>query len=93
MRKIVELEREIGTYASESDDAARWKRNGFSDKQIATLTKRSEADVREERHALGVRPVYKRVDTCAAEFEAIDAVPLLDLRDTKTKRSRPRAAR
>ena len=43
-------------------------------------------DVREERHALGVRPVYKRVDTCAAEFEAIDAVPLLDLRDTRTKR-------
>jgi carbamoyl-phosphate synthase large subunit len=47
-----------------------WKRNGFSDKQIATLTGRSELETRAERHALGIRPVYKRVDTCAAEFEA-----------------------
>jgi carbamoyl-phosphate synthase large subunit len=48
----------------------RWKRNGFSDRQIAILTGRSERDVRDERHAKGIRPVYKRVDTCAAEFEA-----------------------
>jgi carbamoyl-phosphate synthase large subunit len=46
------------------------KREGFSDKQIAALTNQSESEVRERRHALGVRPVYKRVDTCAAEFEA-----------------------
>jgi len=46
------------------------KREGFSDKQIAALTNRSETDVRELRHKLGIRPVYKRVDTCAAEFEA-----------------------
>jgi carbamoyl-phosphate synthase large subunit len=46
------------------------KREGFSDKQIAVLANKSEAEVREERHAAGVRPVYKRVDTCAAEFEA-----------------------
>jgi len=46
------------------------KREGFSDKQIAALTNQSETDVREQRHKLGVRPVYKRVDTCAAEFEA-----------------------
>ncbi|HEX8618006.1 MAG TPA: carbamoyl-phosphate synthase large subunit, partial [Thermoanaerobaculia bacterium] len=46
------------------------KRNGFSDRQLAKLTNRSEDDVRAERHALGLRPVYKRVDTCAAEFEA-----------------------
>ncbi|HEX3109539.1 MAG TPA: carbamoyl-phosphate synthase large subunit, partial [Thermoanaerobaculia bacterium] len=69
MRSIVNLEREIGTYAS-AEEMREWKRNGFSDKQIARLTKRSESDVRKERHALGVRPVYKRVDTCAAEFEA-----------------------
>src|SRR5207237_7765599 len=37
---------------------------------IATLTDRTEREVREERHRLGIRPVYKRVDTCAAEFEA-----------------------
>src|SRR3954469_21081428 len=47
-----------------------WKRNGFSDRQIANLTGRTERDVRDERHDLGIRPVYKRVDTCAAEFEA-----------------------
>jgi len=46
------------------------KRNGFSDRQIGRLTGRSESDVRAERHRLGIRPVYKRVDTCAAEFEA-----------------------
>ncbi len=45
------------------------KKKGFSDKRIARLTKVSETDVRSKRHALGIRPVYKRVDTCAAEFE------------------------
>src|ERR1700693_3806926 len=44
------------------------KRMGFSDRRLAYLTKTAEADVRARRHALGVRPVYKRVDTCAAEF-------------------------
>ncbi|HET7434189.1 MAG TPA: carbamoyl-phosphate synthase large subunit, partial [Thermoanaerobaculia bacterium] len=48
----------------------KWKRNGFSDRQIAKLQNRTEDDVRRERHSLGIRPVYKRVDTCAAEFEA-----------------------
>ncbi|MBM3669366.1 MAG: carbamoyl-phosphate synthase large subunit [Actinobacteria bacterium] len=46
------------------------KRRGFSDAQIAQLRALSEREVRELRHALGVRPVYKTVDTCAAEFEA-----------------------
>ncbi|GAA1411414.1 carbamoyl-phosphate synthase large chain [Glutamicibacter uratoxydans] len=46
------------------------KRHGFSDAQIAKLTGKSEAVVRGVRHALNVRPVYKTVDTCAAEFEA-----------------------
>ena len=46
------------------------KHHGFSDAQIAKLTGKSEAVVRGVRHALGVRPVYKTVDTCAAEFEA-----------------------
>jgi carbamoyl-phosphate synthase large subunit len=45
------------------------KRKGFSDRRIGTLVSASgETAVRERRHALGVRPVYKRVDTCAAEF-------------------------
>jgi len=44
------------------------KRQGFSDSRIAELIGRPEASVRKHRHQLGIRPVYKRVDTCAAEF-------------------------
>jgi carbamoyl-phosphate synthase large subunit len=46
------------------------KRAGFSDRRIAALTKTTEAQVRATRHAQGLRPVYKRVDTCAAEYES-----------------------
>jgi carbamoyl-phosphate synthase large subunit len=44
------------------------KGKGFSDKRLGTLLGSHQHAVRERRHALGVRPVYKRVDTCAAEF-------------------------
>ena len=44
------------------------KRKGFSDRRLAKLLASTEGEVRARRHALGVRPVYKRVDTCAAEF-------------------------
>ncbi|MGM0517193.1 MAG: carbamoyl-phosphate synthase large subunit [Pseudomonadota bacterium] len=44
------------------------KRLGFSDARLAKLLDETESTVRTHRHALGVRPVYKRVDTCAAEF-------------------------
>ena len=47
------------------------KRHGFSDTQLASLRSMPEAVVRGVRHALGVRPVYKTVDTCAAEFAAL----------------------
>ncbi|PMB46514.1 carbamoyl phosphate synthase large subunit [Fischerella thermalis CCMEE 5205] len=46
------------------------KRQGFSDRQIAYATKTTEDEVRAYRKQLGVIPVYKTVDTCAAEFEA-----------------------
>ena len=46
------------------------KRKGFSDARLATLAGKTEAEVTAQRHALGVHPVYKRVDTCAAEYEA-----------------------
>ena len=46
------------------------KQNGFSDSEIARRQGVAEASVRAARHRLGVRPVYKQVDTCAAEFEA-----------------------
>ena len=44
------------------------KRKGFSDRRLAKVLNVKEADVRAHRHKLEVRPVYKRVDTCAAEF-------------------------
>lgn len=46
------------------------KSNGFSDAQIAQLRGLTEDEVRRIRHQFGIRPVYKTVDTCAAEFEA-----------------------
>ncbi|KAK4483532.1 hypothetical protein RD792_010729 [Penstemon davidsonii] len=52
------------------DDFWEVKRRGFSDKQIAFATKSTEKEVRSKRLSLGVKPAYKRVDTCAAEFEA-----------------------
>jgi carbamoyl-phosphate synthase large subunit len=48
----------------------RLKALGFADARLASLTGAAEADVRAARHALGVRPVYKRIDSCAAEFAA-----------------------
>ncbi len=47
------------------------KEHGFSDAQIAELRADAEAEVRSIRHALGIRPVYKTVDTCAGEFPAL----------------------
>ncbi|UFS57306.1 carbamoyl-phosphate synthase large subunit [Comamonadaceae bacterium M7527] len=44
------------------------KKKGFSDRRLAKLLKSTEGNVRSRRHAGGIRPVYKRVDTCAAEF-------------------------
>ena len=49
----------------------RAKRFGFSDVQLGLLRRLTEAEVRELRHELGIRPVYKTVDTCAAEFAAM----------------------
>ncbi|NIR29240.1 MAG: carbamoyl-phosphate synthase large subunit [Gammaproteobacteria bacterium] len=49
------------------------KRKGFSDRRLARLLGCSEEGVRARRHALGVRPVFKRVDSCAAEFAASTA--------------------
>ncbi|KXX65786.1 carbamoyl-phosphate synthase large subunit [Marichromatium gracile] len=49
------------------------KRQGFSDRRIARLLETTEDAIRARRHALGVRPVFKRVDTCAAEFAATTA--------------------
>jgi carbamoyl-phosphate synthase large subunit len=50
------------------DELWHLKRAGFSDKRLATLLRTTQTAVRQRRHEMQVRPVYKRVDTCAAEF-------------------------
>lgn len=51
----------------------KYKKLGFSDAKLAELSGKTEAEIRELRHELGVRPVYKRVDSCAAEFASATA--------------------
>jgi len=61
-----------GTKLGELDDARlrRLKADGFSDRVLAFLLGTTEGEVRAHRHKRNIRPIYKRVDTCAAEFEA-----------------------
>ena len=71
IKDIVDEEMRLDDMALGDIDAAemrRLKRKGFADRRLAKLLKASEDQVRAQRHALGVRPVYKRVDTCAGEF-------------------------
>ncbi len=68
---INEIAKEVQTAKNLSADLLKYaKQHGFSDIQIAQLTNSDETKVRNLRHGLNVRPVYKTVDTCAAEFEA-----------------------
>jgi len=73
VKEIVDLEMELDDRKLEDIDAEKLrtlKRKGFSDRRLAYLFNTKEDLVRKKRHALGIRPVYKRVDTCAAEFAA-----------------------
>ena len=75
LRQIAEIIAEEARIKAEGlpKDAAEWTRikaMGFSDVRLAKLTGGKELDVRAARHKLNVRPVYKRIDTCAAEFAA-----------------------
>ena len=69
---IVKEEARIAAEGLPTDAAAfrRLKAQGFSDARLAKLTHLTEKEVREQRRALGVRPVFKRIDTCAGEFRA-----------------------
>ena len=70
LSRIVDAERMVAA-AGLPQDAGRLRRLkalGFSDHRLAQLTGRTEANVAAQRHKLGVLPVYKRIDTCAAEF-------------------------
>ncbi|MEX2298949.1 MAG: carbamoyl-phosphate synthase large subunit, partial [Dongiaceae bacterium] len=70
IREIVECEAEIRAKNLPTTAGAlrRLKAQGFSDARLAMLTNLSEEEVSKRRRDLGVRPVYKRIDTCAAEF-------------------------
>jgi carbamoyl-phosphate synthase large subunit len=68
-----ELIRDISPESLQKQQLFNLKRKGFSDSRIAALLGVDEADIRERRHALGIHPVYKRVDTCAAEFSTTTA--------------------
>jgi carbamoyl-phosphate synthase large subunit len=71
IKEIVDLEMELDDQKLEDIDEEKLrglKRKGFSDRRLAFLLKSKESLVREKRRSLNIRPVYKRVDTCAAEF-------------------------
>ncbi|MEO5579044.1 MAG: carbamoyl-phosphate synthase large subunit [Gemmatimonadaceae bacterium] len=76
MRELVEAEGEYAELAAPAAaDVRRMKRMGFSDTQLAMLRGSTEGEVRAGRWAMGVRPAYKMVDTCAGEFPS--ATPYL----------------
>ena len=69
---LIKTEQQVKARTLESLSAAEvryLKQKGFSDRRLAKLMGTNQHEVRKVRYALGVRPVYKRVDTCAAEFE------------------------
>src|SRR4051794_10474578 len=69
MAELLEAEREFAALSDvDATEMRRMKQLGFSDRQLADLRKESETAMRERRWALGVRPSYKMVDTCAGEF-------------------------
>ncbi|MGH8031282.1 MAG: carbamoyl-phosphate synthase large subunit [Luteimonas sp.] len=76
IEEIVAVERDVGVAGVDAFDAKRLrqlKRMGFSDARLADLVDTDEHAVRALRHAHGIRPVYKRVDSCAAEFATTTA--------------------
>ena len=71
LQEINEAAREIAQPGELTFDSLKFAKSfGFSDKQIAELRGSTEEDIRKARHHLDLHPVYKTVDTCAAEFEA-----------------------
>src|SRR4051794_7255660 len=71
IEEIVKIELALEKMSLDQLDAGQLrmlKRKGFSDRRLARQLKTTDKVIRDRRHALGVRPVYKRVDTCAAEF-------------------------
>ena len=74
IENIVEAEEELKQYTLNNitaDVMKKYKKMGFSDKGIASLIGCAESDVHTLRKSLGINPVFKMVDTCAGEFEAV----------------------
>ncbi|WP_370335812.1 carbamoyl-phosphate synthase large subunit [Parvularcula marina] len=73
IRGIIEAEEDVASFGlpSDADGLMQLKSMGFSDKRLAQLCDGTEDEVRRHRRTLGIRPVYKRIDTCAAEFRAV----------------------
>ena len=72
IREIIETEHTIKSKGIPQDEFGmrNLKAMGFSDARLAILTNTTETDIRNKRHNLGILAVFKRIDTCAAEFEA-----------------------
>lgn len=74
--ELIEIEHEVkvqGLQALTAERLRGLKRKGFSDRRLGRLTATDEQHIRQLRRDLGIRPVYKRVDTCAAEFASSTA--------------------
>lgn len=72
IKELVDIEKRVAQVKLEDltkEEILFLKKKGFSDKRLANVLGVKEANVRRRRHELNVHPVYKRVDTCAAEFE------------------------
>lgn len=72
IKELVDIEKRVAQVKLEDltkEEMLFLKKKGFSDKRLANVLGFKEANVRHRRHELNVHPVYKRVDTCAAEFE------------------------
>ena len=76
IKELVDIELTLDKKSLSEIDATEMrdlKRRGFSDRRLAHLLKQKESEVRARRHSFNIRPVYKRVDTCAAEFSTSTA--------------------
>ena len=76
IQELIQLENQISSYKLNDLDAAillKYKKKGFSDERLAELMGVTQKQIRDLRNQFKVKPVYKRVDTCAAEFETSTA--------------------
>lgn len=95
MRGIVDMEEKVrkNGLPGNAFGMRTLKAMGFSDARLAVLAETTEAEVTAKRHALGIRPVYKRIDTCAAEFASPPPTCIRPMRRRLQARRRTKARR